>query len=153
MTEKIDLKEQGLTETTPRLAVLKVMEANKSRHMSADDIYRYLFEQDRLLPMSTVYRVLAQFEQVGIVERHSFDAERTKHVYELNDHEHHDHMICIKCRSVHEFVDSEIESRQAVIARDLGFELTDHSLNMYGVCARCTEGDADSKKLRSNRQR
>lgn len=144
--EKIDLKEQGLTETTPRLAVLKAMEANKSCHMSADDIYRYLFEQDHLLPMSTVYRVLAQFEQVGIVERHSFDAERTKHVYELNDDEHHDHMICIKCRSVHEFVDSEIESRQVVIAKGLGFELTDHSLNLYGVCAECAENDIHSRK-------
>ena len=80
MTETIDLKEQGLTETTPRLAVLKAMEANSNEHMSAEDIYRYLFEQDQAYPMSTVYRVLAQFEQAGIVERHSFDAERTKQV-------------------------------------------------------------------------
>ena len=142
MTEKINLKEQGLTETTPRLAVLKAMEANKSQHLSAEDIYRYLLEHNRSLPMSTVYRVLSQFEQAGIIERHSFDAERTKHVYELNDHEHHDHMICVKCRSVHEFVDSEIESRQMAIAKGLGFELTDHSLNMYGICAGCAEGNA-----------
>ena len=142
MTEKINLKEQGLTETTPRLAVLKAMEANNSQHLSAEDIYRYLLEHNRSLPMSTVYRVLSQFEQAGIVERHSFDAERTKHVYELNDHEHHDHMICVKCRSVHEFVDSEIESRQMAIAKGLGFELTDHSLNMYGICAGCAEGNA-----------
>jgi len=150
--EKIDLREQGLTETTPRLAVLKAMEMNQSKHMSADDIYRYLFEHDRSLPMSTVYRVLAQFEQVGIVERHSFDAERTKHVYELNDHEHHDHMICIKCRSVHEFVDLEIESRQLEIAKGLGFELTDHSLNMYGVCVACAEHDVNSRKLKTKKQ-
>ena len=146
MTEKINLKEQGLTETTPRLAVLKAMEANKSQHLSAEDIYRYLLEHNRSLPMSTVYRVLSQFEQAGIIERHSFDAERTKHVYELNDHEHHDHMICVKCRSVHEFVDSEIESRQVVIAKGLGFELTDHSLNLYGVCAECAENDIHSRK-------
>ena len=142
MTEKINLKEQGLTETTPRLAVLKAMEANKSQHLSAEDIYRHLLEHNRSLPMSTVYRVLSQFEQAGIIERHSFDAERTKHVYELNDHEHHDHMICVKCRSVHEFVDSELESRQMAIAKGLGFELTDHSLNMYGICAGCAEGNA-----------
>jgi Fur family ferric uptake transcriptional regulator len=141
VTEKINLKEQGLTETTPRLAVLKTMEANKSQHLSAEDIYRHLLEHNRSLPMSTVYRVLSQFEQAGIIERHSFDAERTKHVYELNDHEHHDHMICVKCRSVHEFVDSEIESRQMAIAKGLGFELTDHSLNMYGICAKCAEGN------------
>ena len=141
MTETIDLKEQGLTETTPRLAVLKAMEANTNEHMSAEDIYRYLFEQDEALPMSTVYRVLAQFEQAGIVERHSFDADRNKQVYELKDSEHHDHMICIKCRSVHEFLDPHIESRQIEIAKGLGFELTDHSLNMYGICANCAEKD------------
>ena len=83
MTDKINLKEQGLTETTPRLAVLKTMEANKSQHLSAEDIYRYLLEHNRSLPMSTVYRVLSQFEQAGIIERHSFDAERTKHVLSL----------------------------------------------------------------------
>ena len=141
MTETIDLKEQGLTETTPRLAVLKTMEANLNEHMSAEDIYRYLFEQDQAHPMSTVYRVLAQFEQAGIVERHSFDADRNKQVYELKDSEHHDHMICIKCRSVHEFLDPHIESRQIEIAKGLGFELTDHSLNMYGICANCAEKD------------
>ncbi len=141
MTETIDLKEQGLTETTPRLAVLKAMEANTNEHMSAEDIYRYLFEQDEALPMSTVYRVLAQFEQAGIVERHSFDADRNKQVYELKDPEHHDHMICIKCRSVYEFLDPHIESRQIEIAKGLGFELTDHSLNMYGICANCVEKD------------
>jgi Fur family ferric uptake transcriptional regulator len=141
VTETIDLKEQGLTETTPRLAVLKAMEANTNEHMSAEDIYRYLFEQDEALPMSTVYRVLAQFEQAGIVERHSFDADRNKQVYELKDPEHHDHMICIKCRSVYEFLDPHIESRQIEIAKGLGFELTDHSLNMYGICANCVEKD------------
>jgi Fur family ferric uptake transcriptional regulator len=121
------------------------MEANKSQHLSAEDIYRHLLEHNHSLPMSTVYRVLSQFEQAGIIERHSFDAERTKHVYELNDHEHHDHMICVKCRSVHEFVDSEIESRQMAIAKGLGFELTDHSLNMYGICAECAEGNVKFK--------
>ena len=141
MTETIDLKEQGLTETTPRLAVLKTMEANLNEHMSAEDIYRYLFEQDQAHPMSTVYRVLAQFEQAGIVERHSFDADRNKQVYELKDSEHHDHMICIKCRAVLEFLDPHIETRQIEIAKGLGFELTDHSLNMYGICANCAEKD------------
>ena len=148
MTETIDLKEQGLTETTPRLAVLKAMEANTNEHMSAEDIYRYLFEQDQAHPMSTVYRVLAQFEQAGIVERHSFDAERTKYVYELKDPEHHDHMICIKCRSVHEFLDPQIESRQIEIAKNLGFALTDHSLNMYGICFECAEEGTKQGKIR-----
>ena len=146
MTETIDLKEQGLTETTPRLAVLKAMEANLNEHMSAEDIYRYLFEQDQAHPMSTVYRVLAQFEQAGIVERHSFDGDRNKQVYELKDPEHHDHMICIECRSVHEFLDPQIESRQIEIAKGLGFELTDHSLNMYGICANCAEKNKKNRK-------
>ena len=114
--------------------------------MSADDVYRYLLERDRPLPMSTVYRVLAQFEQAGIVERHSFDAERTKQVYELKDSEHHDHMICIKCRSVHEFLDPQIESRQIEIVENLGFSLTDHSLNLYGICAGCDRKDAQSEE-------
>ena len=147
MIAKINLKEQGLTETTPRLAVLKAMEANQAQHMSADDVYRYLVERDRSLPMSTVYRVLAQFEQAGIVERHSFDAERTKQVYELKDSKHHDHMICIKCRSVHEFLDLQIESRQIEIAEKLGFSLTDHSLNLYGICAGCVRKDAQSEEI------
>tara|TARA_B100000700_G_C14815728_1_gene747410 strand:+ start:221 stop:664 length:444 start_codon:yes stop_codon:yes gene_type:complete len=145
VTETINLKEQGLTETTPRLAVLQVLEANKSQHLSAEDIYRHLLESNRSIPMSSVYRVLSQFEQAGIIERHSFNGERTKHVYEINDAEHHDHMICIKCRSVHEFVDAEIEARQRDIAKGLGFELTDHSLNLYGICSGCAEGDEGSK--------
>ena len=123
------------------------MEANQAQHMSADDVYRYLVERDRSLPISTVYRVLAQFEQAGIVERHSFDAERTKQVYELKDSEHHDHMICIKCRSVHEFLDPQIESRQIEIAEKLGFSLTDHSLNLYGICAGCVRKDAQSEEI------
>ena len=142
LSKKINLKKHGLMETTPRLAILKILELGKGKHVSAEAIYRRLLKKNIPLPMSTVYRVLGQFESAGIVQRHIFDAERSASVFELNTKVHHDHMICITCGAVSHFVDKKIEERQLTIAKNLGFELTDHSLNMYGVCCSCVAIDA-----------
>ena len=137
--DNIILKEQGLSKFKPRLAVLNVMQENSGCHMSADEIYQYLLDHEHPMSISTVYRVLSQLEKVGIVKKQNFSTERAKCFYELHDHQHHDHMVCIECRSIHEFIDLEIETRQIEIAKNFGFELTDHKLNLYGICALCSK--------------
>ena len=140
--DKNTLKEQGLSKFTPRLAVLNVMQENSGCHLSADEIYQYLLDHERPMSISTVYRVLTQLEKVGIVKKQNFCTERVKCFYEFDDHQHHDHMVCIECRSIHEFFDLEIETRQIEIAKNFGFELTDHKLNLYGICALCSKTQA-----------
>ncbi len=116
----------------PRRLILSLLENSEERHLSAEDIYGALRDAGEDVGIATVYRVLTQFEQSGLVLRHRFDGEKS--TYELNDENHHDHMVCVKCGRVYEFVDSKIEQRQREVANEIGFQLTDHSLHLFGVC-------------------
>jgi len=133
--EDIDLKKAGLKITLPRLKILQILESRKMRHMSAEDVYKALLESGEDVGLATVYRVLTQFEAAGLVSRHHFEEGHS--VYELNQGEHHDHILCVKCGRVDEFVDDIIEERQRKIARKAGYEITDHCLYIYGVCKDC----------------
>lgn len=133
--DNVNLKKAGLKITTPRLKILEIMEQAKEHHLSAEDIYRSLIDLKEEIGLATVYRVLTQFEEAGLVKRHNFEGGQS--VYELDHGEHHDHLVCVKCARVEEFVDSVIEKRQQEIAKNAGFEITDHSLNIYGICKRC----------------
>ena len=131
----IDLKQAGLKTTLPRLRVLSILENSKVRHLSAEDVYKELLEDEGSIGLATIYRVLTQFEDAGLVIRHNFEGERS--VFELNDEDHHDHMVCVKCGSVTEFLDKRIEAQQDKVAEDHGFTIQDHSLTLYGLCQRC----------------
>lgn len=133
--ETQELKEAGLKITHPRVKILQLLESSKIRHVSAEDVYRLLVESGEEIGLATVYRVLTQFEDAGLVTRHHFEGGHS--VFELAQEMHHDHMVCVKCGRVEEFSDTEIEARQEEIAVRLGFELTDHDLNMYGLCPDC----------------
>ncbi|PHQ81249.1 MAG: ferric iron uptake transcriptional regulator [Coxiella sp. (in: Bacteria)] len=130
-----ELRNAGLKVTGPRVKVLTILEMNESKHLSAEDVYRILLAQDDDVGIATVYRVLTQFEAAGIVKRHNFEGGHA--VFELDRGDHHDHLVCVKCGSVQEFVDDEIERRQHLIADQNQFEMTDHSLTIYGVCQAC----------------
>lgn len=130
-----NLKKAGLKITLPRLKILELMEKNEDRHLSAEDIYRLLLESGDDIGLATVYRVLTQFEEAGLVIRHNFAGDQA--VFELDSGKHHDHLVCVKCKNVEEFSDSEIEKRQQQIAKHAGFTITDHSLNIYGICQHC----------------
>ena len=130
-----DLREAGLKATLPRVKILEIMERSKVRHLSAEDIYKALLEDGEDVGIATIYRVLTQFEGAGLVTRHHFEGGIS--VFELNQGEHHDHILCIKCGKVEEFVDGIIEQRQKDIAEKSGFSMTDHSLNIYGICKDC----------------
>ncbi len=129
MPKGSDLKKAGLKVTLPRLKVLEVLERAEPHHMSAEDVYRHLIEQDESVGLATVYRVLTQFESAGIVERHNFDDGHA--VYELATEEHHDHMVDVDSGQVFEFVNERIEALQEEIAAENGFELIDHDLVLY----------------------
>ena len=129
MPKGSDLKKAGLKVTLPRLKVLEVMERAEPHHMSAEDVYRHLIEQDESVGLATVYRVLTQFESAGIVERHNFDDGHA--VYELASEEHHDHMVDVDTGQVIEFVNERIEALQQEIVTAKGFELIDHELVLY----------------------
>ena len=129
-----DLKGAGLKATQPRLKILAVLEQNRDQHMSAEDVYRALMVAGDDLGLATIYRVLTQFESAGLVIRHHFAEGHA--VFELDSGEHHDHIVCIDCGRVTEFVDSTIERRQITIAKKHGFRLADHSLVMHGHCER-----------------
>ncbi len=135
MNESKELKEHGLKATAPRLKILELMESSKIRHLSAEDIYKLLINSKFEIGLATVYRVLTQFESAGIVIRHHFEEGHS--VFELAGETHHDHIVCVRCGRVEEFHDYEIENRQRMVAERLGFELTDHNLNMYGLCLSC----------------
>jgi Fur family transcriptional regulator, ferric uptake regulator len=131
-----ELKVSGLKATAPRLKILEIFQRNATepgvRHLSAEDVYR-LLSADRLeVGLATVYRVLTQFEQAGLLSRRNFEAGRA--VFELNEGSHHDHLVCVNCGHVEEFVDAGIEERQRQVASERGFDLQEHALSLYGVC-------------------
>lgn len=131
----LDLREAGLKATVPRVKILEIMEQSNVRHFSAEDIYKALLDEGEEVGIATIYRVLTQFESAGLVTRHHFEGGIS--VFELDNGEHHDHILCIKCGKVEEFVDNVIEQRQKAIADEAGFSMTDHSLNIYGICRDC----------------
>lgn len=133
--ETQELKKAGLKATLPRLKILSILESSELRHMSAEDVYKSLLEGGEEVGLATVYRVLTQFEAAGLVCRHYFEGGLS--VFELNQGKHHDHIVCIKCGRVDEFVDEMIEERQRLIAERSGYEMTDHVLYIYGVCSGC----------------
>jgi len=133
--ETQDLKKAGLKATVPRMKILALLEENIVRHVSAEDVYKALLESGEDLSLATVYRVLTQFEQAGLVTRHHFEGGHS--VFELNQGEHHDHILCVKCGRVDEFVDKVIEERQQKIATEKGYNMTDHSLYIFGICSAC----------------
>lgn len=132
-----DLRDAGLKITLPRLKILQILEQSDIHHLSAEDVYKQLIQNDEEIGLATVYRVLTQFEEAGLVIRHHFEGGHS--VFEMATDEHHDHIVCVKCGKVEEFTDDEIERRQRAVADELGFELTDHKLNMYGLCPNCQQ--------------
>ncbi|MGH8293855.1 MAG: ferric iron uptake transcriptional regulator [Gammaproteobacteria bacterium] len=133
--ESQELRNAGLKVTLPRVKILEILESSALRHMSAEDMYKALLDSGEDIGLATVYRVLTQFETAGLVTRHHFEGGHS--VFELNQGMHHDHIVCVKCGRVDEFVDGEIEKRQKQIANAKGYEITDHSLYLYGVCPEC----------------
>ena len=134
MTNIEELKNTGLKATIPRLKILEVFQRGKHRHMTAEDVYRILLEERSDVGLATVYRVLTQFEQAGILIRSHFES--GKAVYELDDGKHHDHLVCLDCGRVEEFYDPEIEKRQHAVAKAKGFTIADHALSLYATCNR-----------------
>lgn len=129
-----NLKSMGLKATYPRLKILDLFQTSDTRHLTAEDVYRQLLAEDMDIGLATVYRVLTQFEQAGLLERHYFEA--GKAVFELNEGGHHDHLVCMQCGKVEEFFDPEIERRQLAIAKERGFEVREHALYLYADCLR-----------------
>ncbi len=134
MSKPHDLKTIGLKATLPRLKILALFESSEQRHMTAEDVYKVLLKEGMDIGLATIYRVLTQFEQAGILMRHHFEA--GKAVFELNQGAHHDHLVCVQCGHVEEFYDPEIERRQVKIAKERGFNIQDHSLQIYADCTR-----------------
>ena len=130
-----DLRKAGLKVTLPRIKILEILERTAARHASAEDVYRILLESGDDVGLATVYRVLTQFEAAGLVTRHNFEGGHS--VFELSQGEHHDHLVCVKCGRVEEFIDEIIEQRQRMIAEEANFKMTDHALNIYGLCPAC----------------
>ena len=134
MSDPSDLKSIGLKATLPRLKILDLFESSEKRHLNAEEVYRLLIAEDIDIGLATVYRVLTQFEQAGLLIRHHFDSDKA--VYELNSGGHHDHLVCIQCGRVEEFFDEEIERRQKKVAAQRGFTIHDHSLHIYADCTK-----------------
>src|SRR5690606_15495059 len=134
MTNAENLKTMGLKATLPRLKILELFERSEVRHLSAEDVYRLLLRDNLDIGLATVYRVLTQFEQAGLLQRHHFES--GKAVFELNDNSHHDHLVCMQCGHVEEFYDAEIEKRQNRIAKERGFTIHEHSLYIYADCTK-----------------
>ena len=141
-----EIRKAGLKVTLPRVKILEILAAGDGRHMSAEDIYRRLIEQGEEIGLATVYRVLTQFEQASLVTRHHFEGGTS--VFELNQGEHHDHIVCMDCGKVEEFMDCGIEERQLDVASKLGFEIAEHNLILYG---RCRRKDCPNRKPRDSR--
>lgn len=134
MNQANELKSSGLKATLPRIKILEVFQTAKQRHMTAEDVFRVLLNEGADVGLATVYRVLLQFEQAGLLTRHHFEA--GKAVYELNEGQHHDHLVCLDCGLVEEFFDPDIERRQREVALERGFQLQDHALSLYAVCTK-----------------
>ncbi|UCC13774.1 MAG: ferric iron uptake transcriptional regulator [Gammaproteobacteria bacterium] len=132
--ESKDLRRAGLKVTLPRVKILDILENNVDLHMTAEQVYRSLLDSGEDIGLATVYRVLTQFEAAGLVKRHNFEGGSA--VFELDDGGHHDHIVCLECGRVEEFVDEVIEDRQKAIADSLGYKISDHSLILYGSCSR-----------------
>ncbi|WP_022948460.1 ferric iron uptake transcriptional regulator [Methylohalobius crimeensis] len=135
--ESQDLRNVGLKVTLPRMRILEILERQQEsqHHLSAEDVYKILLDEGEKIGLATVYRVLTQFEAAGLVRRHYFEGGNS--VFELNRGCHHDHIVCLKCGRVDEFADEKIEQRQKKIATELGYQLQDHSLILYGLCPAC----------------
>jgi Fur family ferric uptake transcriptional regulator len=129
-----ELKSTGLKATLPRLKILDVFQKGEQRHMTAEDVFRVLLEERSDIGLATVYRVLTQFEQAGILSRSHFES--GKAVYELNEGTHHDHLVCLDCGRVEEFYDAEIENRQHAVAKTKGFAIAEHALSLYAHCTK-----------------
>lgn len=130
-----ELKKAGLKITLPRVKILQILESAEPHHMSAEDIYRALSQSGDDVSLATIYRVLTQFETAGLLKRHNFEDGRS--VFELDQGAHHDHLVCLKCSHIEEFVDPTIESQQEIIAKQANFRMTDHNLTIYGICNSC----------------
>lgn len=141
-----ELKSTGLKATLPRLKILQIFQKAEQRHMTAEDVYRLLLAEHSDIGLATVYRVLMQFEQAGLLSRNHFEA--GKAVYELREDEHHDHLVCLDCGHVEEFHDPEIEKRQQAVAKAKGFLIADHALSLY---ANCTKADCPHRPAGSRR--
>ncbi|MBL0090727.1 MAG: ferric iron uptake transcriptional regulator [Ideonella sp.] len=129
-----ELKSSGLKATLPRIKILEIFQRTQQRHMTAEDVYKAVLAEDADIGLATVYRVLMQFEQAGLLSRSHFES--GKSVFELNEGQHHDHLVCLTCGRVEEFFDADIEKRQHAVAADHGFELQDHALSLYAVCTK-----------------
>jgi len=146
MSDPQSLKNMGLKATFPRLKILELFEKSTLRHMTAEDVYRMLIAENMDIGLATVYRVLTQFEQAGLLERHFFES--GKAVFEINRGKHHDHLVCIDCGRVEEFYDPEIEKRQNAVAEERGFVIQDHALYLYAQCAKadCPHRNTQGRK-------
>ena len=133
MHDEKGLRNAGLKATLPRLKILELFENSKERHLSAEDVYKVLLTTGEDVGLATVYRVLTQFEEAGLLLRHHFES--GKAVFEMNEGTHHDHIVCVKCGRVEEFYDEEIEKRQQEAAESRGFKMQEHSLMIYGICS------------------
>src|ERR1700712_5045087 len=134
MTNPADLKNIGLKATLPRLKILEIFQHSPVRHLTAEELYRSLLPEELDIGLATVYRVLTQFEQAGLLSRSNFES--GKSVFELNEGTHHDHLVCLTCGRVEEFFDAEIEARQREVAASRGFSLQEHALSLYAECKR-----------------
>lgn len=132
MTHAQELKNTGLKATAPRMKILEIFQRGTQRHMTAEDVFRVLLLEHADIGLATVYRVLTQFEQAGILVRSHFES--GKAVFELDQGQHHDHLVCLDCGRVEEFFDAQIEKRQQVVAQAKGFTITDHALSLYATC-------------------
>lgn len=148
MSNPSDLKNIGLKATLPRLKILDLFEQSNKRHMTAEEVYRLLTDDGQDIGLATVYRVLTQFEQAGLLMRHHFDSDKA--VFELKQGDHHDHLVCLQCGKVEEFVDAEIEKRQHRIAKERGFAIKEHSLQIY---ADCIKENCPNRNLNESRYR
>ncbi len=149
MSKSTELKSMGLKATFPRLKILELFENAEVRHLTADDVYRLLLKENMDIGLATVYRVLTQFEQTGLLERHHFES--GKAVFEIKAGQHHDHLVCINCGRVEEFHDEEIERRQKKIAKERGFVIQEHALYIYAECTKtdCSHRDRTEKPAQS----
>jgi Fur family transcriptional regulator, ferric uptake regulator len=134
MTHVEELKSSGLKATLPRIKILEIFQKTALRHMTAEDVYKALLSEGADIGLATVYRVLMQFEQAGLLTRSHFES--GKSVFELNEGQHHDHLVCLTCGRVEEFYDPQIEQRQRSVAQARGFELHDHALSLYAACTK-----------------
>ena len=134
MSSPTDLKTIGLKATAPRLRILEIFEKSAVRHLSAEDVYKTLLKDGTDTGLATVYRVLTQFEQAGLIKRRNFES--GKAVFELDEGQHHDHLVCMQCGRVEEFYDAEIEKRQIKIAKERGFAISEHALYLYADCTK-----------------